>query len=140
MKNLLYLTGALLLLAGCDINGSNSADQTLIVSDSDFASALENPSPFINDYVLEGDVLTLTYCDGGCDGTTWIVNLYASEVIYETNPPQRDIVLDIINEELCMAIPCRTTAFDISPLQDDNYDNIVLNIMNGEGAQISYEY
>lgn len=90
---------------------------------------------------ITGDCLNITYSSSGCDGSTWNEVLYDSGAIMETESLQRNIRLSITNEELCNAIVTKESSFDISNLQVEGENSIILNITNSpETYTIVYTY
>lgn len=84
------------------------------------------------------DCLNIELGSSGCDGESWVVELFDAGVILESFPPQRNVVISIKNDELCDAYFTREYSFDISSLRVDG-SSVFLNIANTE-SQILYEY
>ncbi len=88
---------------------------------------------------LKQDCLHIKYGGSGCDGTTWKVSLIDSEFIEGANPTRRDILLQLINKEECLAVFTKTTSFDLSPLRIDGEHEIVFSL-KGWDDDITYLY
>ena len=88
---------------------------------------------------LKQDCLHVTYSESGCDGTTWKVQLVDSEFIEGSKPTHREILLQLVNTELCQAVFEKTTSFDLSPLRIDG-ENEILFKLKGWDEDIDYIY
>ena len=120
-----------------DDDDSNNCDQVTIVSLEQYETA-PNDQLFINTLELNGDCLKINFSSSGCDGDTWILKLIDSEIIMESNPPQRNLRLSLKNEEDCEALITRELTFDVNELRVDG-NQVLLNITNSND-QILYEY
>ena len=87
---------------------------------------------------IEGDCLYIRMASGGCDGSTWEVQLLTDGNVMESAPPQRNIRIALKNEEVCDAWITRDYSFDISALQAGG-NEVLLNLINSE-QQLSYSY
>lgn len=116
---------------------SISCDDRAVISDSEMSSA-PNDQLVINSLEINGDCLLISFSASGCDGDSWIVRLMGSELILESLPPQRGMLLSLDNDELCEAVITREVSFDILPTRVGS-PSIWLNFNNDED-RILYEY
>ena len=113
-----------------------SSDET-----SSSITTLNSPSDNIeiNSLDINNDCLTINYSASGCSGDTWELSLIDSETILESLPLQRRLILSLRNEEECEAFITRETSFDISGLQVEENEEVLLNIINAE-QEFLYQY
>ena len=143
MRNLFILASSLLIITSCDPVESIPADNIVVISPDDYAQTVTDMTyPAISEISIEGNILTITYCASGCDGNTWISTLFDAGVVMESMPIQRNLVLNLENLEACLAIPCKTETYDLTPIHDDAYSSAILNFhsITGDPIQILYEY
>jgi len=114
----------------CDFNSEISAD--------DFNNA-SSEGLTINEINIQDDCLKINFWAGGCDGETWEMHLIDSSAILESFPVQRNSKIDFVNDELCEKAILREYTFDISNLQIENNERIILNIIDNESS-INYDY
>ncbi len=117
-------------------NDESECDEDVILSEARYEND-SSDSFSITNMRISGDCLFITISSGGCDGSTWEVNLIDSEAIAESYPCQRFLKLTLKNEEECDAVPSREISFNIEDLQLDDYNTVILNI---SGESITYEY
>lgn len=97
-------------------------------------------SPYaINDITVNEDCLIIDVTATACDGSTWTIQLLDSGEIDESNPPQRNVKFFLVNNEACLAEISRTTSFDLSTLQVEREDEIIINV-DGYPYPIIYTY
>ena len=72
-------------------------------------------------------------------GLGWREELIDSGAVMESAPPQRNIRMVLDNQELCQAVIRKETSFDISSLQVEGTDKVILHLENFE-EDILYEY
>lgn len=140
MKHLPFTTALILSLVfiSCDFNDDYTFTGSIII-DSQGYNNTNISAVAIDSLSLSGDSLTVFYSSGGCDGSTWEVQLFDSGNIMESAPPQRNIVFSLENEELCMAYISKITTFDLTPIQIPGDSAVSLNLLN-TGETILYEY
>ena len=144
MKKLLLLL-LITMLAACqdceDDSGSiNLLDCNLNTTVSTLAYQNSTSSPVTISYnAITENCLALDYTASGCDGSSWEVELIASEDILEANPPQRNLKFILTNQELCTAVIQQEMSFDITNLQVANNNSVLLNI-DEITEPILYEY
>ncbi|MAN27729.1 MULTISPECIES: hypothetical protein [Mesonia] len=147
MKNLIFLALACVFVS-CDSDDDNNeiitdpfdynCDQEVVVSSDQFENATTSDFVF-TDYSFTEGCLELSYSASGCDGSTWTVELIDSGAVMESAPPQRNIRMVLDNQELCQAVIRKETSFDISSLQVEGTDKVILHLENFE-EDILYEY
>ena len=93
----------------------------------------------ITDISRDEDKLKITIGASGCDAESWIVSLIDSGDIAESNPAQRYLKLNLFNDQACLAHFTKEYEFDISSLQEENTNTILLNI-EGWNELITYNY
>lgn len=96
---------------------------------------------FITDLQLSGDCLTVTISGSGCDASTWELNIIDEDNPNGSNPSMRNVALEFINPEACLAVFTKEFVFDLSSLQTSG-NQVVLNFTNSGTAtnQITYNY
>lgn len=150
MKNLIFLILACVFIS-CNSDDDGDAknkvitdpltyacDQKVVVSSDQFEDATTSDFVF-TDYSITEGCLELAYSTSGCDGSTWTVELIDSGSVMESYPPQRNIKMVLDNQELCQAVIRKETSFDISSLQVEGTDKVILHLENFD-EDISYEY
>ncbi|MEZ4910243.1 MAG: hypothetical protein R2774_05225 [Saprospiraceae bacterium] len=115
-------------------NSSLTCEKACILNDDTFNSLVPNEELSISMAFFQDGCLTVEYSSGGCDGSTWVTSLVASQSIVETNPPMREIKLNLIDNEDCEALIYKTSSFDVSDLRGD-YPTVFL-ILDGYDERI----
>ena len=146
MKNLNFIIPFFLIILAqfaCDMPEDelpvdNSCDKNVIINADDFVnvetSFFELINATINDHCLE-----IEYSASGCDGDSWIPNLYDANEIAESLPEQRRLRFKLDNQELCLAVFTKTISFDISNLQTGPSGELILNLEDWDEA-LRYMY
>ena len=143
MKKLLLIL-TLMHILSCNSEDDNST----IENNCDFTSeiifeegftAISTSNYGIIDVVLNGDCLEITFSSSGCGTDLWEENLYSTDAFYNVFPLQREFKMELINEEMCLAVFQKTVSFDLTPFQIDGQSDLPLNI-NGWNEQITYGY
>ena len=139
----------LLILTLMHILSCNSVDDnSTIENNCDFTSeiifeegfnAISTSNYGIIDVVLNGDCLEITFSSSGCGTDLWEESLYSSDVFYNVFPLLRDVKMELINNEECLAVFQKMVSFDLTPFQIDGQSDLPLNI-NGWNEQITYGY
>jgi len=113
------------------------ADSNVLI-DRDAYTSAGTDDLLINSLDIKGDLLTINFSAGGCDGKSWEVRLIDSGALMESNPPQRNLILSLKNEEGCEAYITKEVVFDISELKVKG-DRVWLNINNANHGTL-YTY
>lgn len=121
-----------------DLNDYTICDFMTIESANLYENA-PNDDLIINSITLIDDCMIFEFSAGGCDGSTWEVQLIDSGQILESFPIQRNLRLSLNNQEDCEAFVTKSLSFDIANLQDDGNNQVVFNVDNFE-SQVLYEY
>lgn len=141
--SMLLLFVALFLNMQCNEDDGNSAPPTncgaLALIDS-FSYENAATSPYtINSVIVNEDCLILNFTATGCDGSTWITQLSDSSEISESDPPQRAVKLFLINNEACLAEVTQVRSFDLTALQIEGINEVIINI-DDYSEPITYTY
>ena len=143
MKKLLFIL-TLTHILSCNLEDDNSN----IENNCDFTSeiileegfnAINTSNYSITEIELIDDCLEITFGSSGCGTDLWEENLYSTDAFYNVFPLQRDVKMELINNEACLAVFQKTVSFDLTPFQIDGQSDLPLNI-NGWNEQITYEY
>ena len=143
MKKLLLFLPIILILS-CNSEGDNSTIEnncdftSEIILEEDF-NAINTSNYGIIEVELNGDCLGITFGSSGCGTDLWEENLYSTDTFYNVFPLQRDVKMELINDETCLAFFQKTVSFDLTPFQIDGQSDLPLNI-NGWNEQITYGY
>jgi len=143
MKKLLLFLPIILILS-CNSENDNSTIEnncdftSEIIMEEDF-NAINTSNYGIIEVELNGDCLGITFGSTGCGTDLWEENLYSTDAFYNVFPLQRDVKMELINDEACLAFFQKTVSFDLTPFQIDGQSDLPLNI-NGWNEQITYEY
>ncbi|MEM5564139.1 hypothetical protein WNY78_03440 [Psychroserpens sp. AS72] len=131
----------LLLNTQCDDDDQNSAspcDQTVII-DNGFYETAESDVYNLIEAVIIDNCLSINIGASGCDGETWSMVLVDSGNVAESSPEQRYLKFVLTNDELCLAVFTQERSFDITPIQVEGSNEIILNIEGFEEPLI-YTY
>ena len=109
-----------------------------IISSEDF-SAVSTSNYAITKVEINEDCIEITFGSSGCGTELWEEHLFSVDSFYTIFPLQRDLKMELINQDLCEANFIKTVSFDLIPLQLDGQDLLPLNIY-GWNEQVIYEY
>ena len=143
MKKLLLILLFILILS-CNSEDDNSTIEnncdfiSEIILEEDF-NAINTSNYGIIEVELNGDCLGITFGSSGCGTDLWEENLYSTDAFHNVFPLQRDVKMELINNEACLAVFQKTVSFDLTPFQIDGQSDLPLNI-NGWNEQITYEH
>ncbi len=145
MKRLPHFTVifSLLIFGACNsddntVPSSEVCDFMVEISASEYEAATTSNYTIV-DAQINQDCLIIQISSSGCDGESWVVQLFDSGAIAESFPEQRFIALDLTNEEECDAVISRTYSFELTLLRISESGEIILNLNSWEGG-ISYVY
>ena len=132
-----------LFVLGCNSNDEptieNKCDvSSEIISSEDF-SAVSTSNYVITKLEINEDCIEITFGSSGCGTELWEEHLFSVDDFYTIFPLQRDLKMELINEELCEAYFIKTVSFNLIPLQIDGQNIVPLNIY-GWNEQVSYDY
>ena len=138
----------LLILTLIHILSCNSEDDNFTIENNcDFTSeiileedfnAINTSNYAIIEVELNGDCLEMRFGASGCGTDLWEENLYSTDAFYNVFLLQRDVKIELINDE-CLAVFQKTVSFDLTPFQIDGQSDLSLNI-TGWNEQITYGY
>jgi len=132
-----------LFVLGCNSNDEptieNKCDvSSEIISSEDF-SAVSTSNYVITKLEINEDCIEITFGSSGCGTELWEEHLFSVDDFYTIFPLQRDLKMELINEESCEAYFIKTVSFNLIPLQLEGQNLLPLNIY-GWNEQVSYEY
>ncbi|MDW3192909.1 MAG: hypothetical protein R8G66_11110 [Cytophagales bacterium] len=135
--SLLTLIFLFALISCSDDDPTFSCDDQAVISDSELDTAPRD-AVTIQSLEIDGNCLKIRFSASGCDGDSWQVRLLGSELVMESFPPQRGMLLSLDNDELCEAVITREMTFDITSTEVDG-PSIWLNFIDTD-QRILYEY
>ena len=109
-----------------------------IISSQEF-STVSTSNYAITKVEINEDCIEITFGSSGCGTELWEEHLFSVDSFYTIFPLQRDLKMELINQDLCEANFIKTVSFDLIPLQLDGQDLLPLNIY-GWNEQVIYEY
>jgi hypothetical protein len=142
MKKLLLIL-TLIHILSCNSEDDNSTIEnncdftSEIILEEDF-NAINTSNYAIIEVELNGDCLEMRFGASGCGTDLWEENLYSTDAFYNVFLLQRDVKIELINDE-CLAVFQKTVSFDLTPFQIDGQSDLPLNI-TGWNEQITYVY
>ncbi|WP_299111385.1 hypothetical protein [uncultured Winogradskyella sp.] len=125
----LLLFAVLLLNMQCEDDDQplTVCDATTIIDNELYENAQTAFYNLVNVEINE-NCLNIEISSSGCSGETWVLELVDSADIFESNPPQRNLKLVLTNNETCLAVFEQKQSFDITSLQVEDVNEVVLNI------------
>lgn len=132
-----------LFVLGCNSNDEPTIENKCnvlseIISSQDF-STVSTSNYAITKVEINEDCIEITFGSSGCGTELWEEHLFSVDSFYTIFPLQRDLKMELINEDLCDANFIKTVSFDLIPLQLEGQDLLPLNIY-GWNEQVIYEY
>jgi hypothetical protein len=109
-----------------------------IITQDEF-NDLADPEFSIEVVSINQDCLSISISDSGCSPDNWDINLLTTDAVMESNPPQKNLKVEVLNNEACLAIFQKTKVFDLTPIQNNGDSEIILNI-EGWLNPVNYEY
>ncbi len=126
----------------CENENDNIVDMNcdfVAVIDKTKYDNLETASfEFISAKIVD-DCLAIKIGASGCSGDTWNFDLVDSGAVAESSPEQRFLKFQLINDETCLAYFERTVLVDLTPLQINGSNEIILNLEDLE-TPLNYKY
>lgn len=140
---MLLLFAGLLLNMQCNDDDGNSMPPTncgalAVIDGFSYQNAATSPYT-INSVTINEECLVINFTATGCDGSTWTTQLMDSDEIMESDPPQRAVKLFLINNEACLAEITQVQSFDLTALQIEGENEIVINI-DDFSESVTYTY
>jgi hypothetical protein len=99
-----------------------------VVIDSGFYDTAESNVYDLISAEIQENCLTIKISASGCDGNSWSMVLVDSGAVAESSPEQRYLKFVFTNQEVCLAIVNQQRSFDLSSLQINGSNEIILNI------------
>ena len=115
---------------------SKICDETTVVNEDIYKNLVSDHFTFVNAEITN-NCLTIEISASGCDGNSWEFKLVDSGAVAESSPEQRYLKFQLINEEACLAVFKKTVSFDLTPLQINGSQEIILHL---EGLEPSLHY
>jgi hypothetical protein len=145
MKNSLKVLLCLILLnISCsDDNNNNNVNSNCdklsqVISEENFQDVI-TANYMITNAALDGDCLSVTISSSGCNGETWEMKLLGTNNVMESLPLQRDVKIELDNQELCLAVFQKTVSFDLIPFRVEGQNQVDLHL-DGWDETIEYQY
>ncbi len=143
MKKIVFLASIVLCFMNmqCDDDERPSifvCDQATIVDKEAYDNLDSAHFTFVNAEISD-NCLTIEISASGCDGNSWEFNLMDSGAVAESSPEQRYLKFQLINNEACLAVFKRIVSFDLTPLQVDGSNEIILHL-EGLESSLNYKY
>ena len=144
MKRIAILLSLVVFFSiSCEKNTNQSNfDQDVIISQTEYKNAPNDPQMRILDMQIEGDCLKIKFQSGGCSGNTWIVKLVGLGNYDKSYPPQTTLRLSLDNKEMCEALITKEVSFNLEPLKEcfrhHGTNKLYLNVLDKGG--ILYKY
>lgn len=117
---------------------SSPCDQ-MVVIDNGFYNAANSDEYSLQNAEIIDNCLSLSISASGCDGSSWSMVLVDSGAVAESSPEQRFLKFVFTNNEECLAVLSQERSFDLSNLQVEGSNEILLNI-EGFPDSLSYQY
>ncbi|TGV02497.1 hypothetical protein [Flavivirga rizhaonensis] len=111
-------------------------DQKTVINKNIYNNLVSADFNFVRTEITD-NCLTIEISASGCDGNSWEFNLVDSGAVAESSPEQRYLKFQLINEEACLAIFKKTVSFDLTSLQINGSNEIILRL---EGLEPSLRY
>jgi len=136
--SLFICLGLTFAFTSCEKESKCNYDQkAMIVSETEFENAPDDPHMHIVNMEIKGDCLKIKFNSGGCSGNSWVVKLVAQEGIAKSNPPIRGVKLSLDNQEYCEASIHKEISFNIKSLRVEGTKKVQLDV---SGNTILYKY
>lgn len=140
--SLVYLCFTLLLMnTQCESDDTiinNPCGQVVVIDNAFYQSAESSDYNLLNAEIVD-QCLIIDISASGCDGSTWSMVLVDSGDVAESAPPQRYLKFVFTNNETCLAVFTQERSFDLSTLQINEGNEIILNI-EGFPESLIYTY
>lgn len=83
--------------------------------------------------------MEVTISSSGCDLDNWDMNLIGVRSLAAVSPPDVGVKVELINNDACLAVFKKTVAFDITPFQWAEQNQVRL-VIDGCSNPILYQY
>lgn len=133
----IYLIFSVIVLMSCEENASEINTHANVIVDANLYQNTATDNYTIINTKVEGDFLTIKIGASGCSSESWKAILVDSSLILESYPPQRNIKLNLENNEACLAYFEVEYTFNVKSLTQ-NLTPVYFNL-EGWNTQILYE-
>lgn len=136
----LFCFALLFLNTKCDNDDEveTNCGQGIVVDSGFYKSSLSEDFELVNAEIV-GNCLTVEISTSGCDGSTWSLVLVDFGIIIQSDPQQRFLKLVFSKEEDCSEVLGQTRIFDLSTIQIEGINSIILNF-DGLRNPLKYDY
>ncbi|UPT71694.1 MAG: hypothetical protein M0D53_05005 [Flavobacterium sp. JAD_PAG50586_2] len=146
MKRILSSTLALIVFSlsiGCSSSNNDTPPlscgrQAEIINQTTF-DQVNITNYMITNVALNVDCLDITISSSGCNANNWDMNLFSTSAFSSTSIAQKQLKIELINEEACLAVFQKTVSFSLIPYRIDGHNEINL-IIQGWSTPINYTY
>lgn len=121
-----------------DNPSSGCPNSAQIVSQTTF-DQVNTTNYTITNVALNEDCLDITISSSGCNPNNWHMNLLSTSGFSSTSIAQKQLKIELINEEACLAVFQKTVSFSLIPYRIDGHNEINLFIQ-GWATPINYTY
>ena len=113
--------------------------ETKVIQDSLRYNSVPNTFFTLSNAVIFDNCLSFDLSASGCSGDSWKVNVIDAQTIAYTNPITKNLRIEFVNNEPCMAVFSKTYFFDLRPLQQ-NSDTLINLYIENRGVSLLYKY
>lgn len=145
MKKIAIFILLLIVILSCNSNDnetlvptSSCNENAQIETETNFNS-IETNNYVIQNVVLTNNCLAITLSSSGCNAVNWDMNLFSHNNFTAVYPLQRFAKIELINNEMCLAVFSKTISFDLTPYQVQNQNQVTINL-EGWNEPIVYTY
>lgn len=121
-----------------DEDVKRACGQAVVIDKGYYEAATSDAFDFIHAEVID-NCLSVNLSASGCNGETWSIVIVDSGIVSASAPDQRNLKLVFSNEEMCKSVFTQNRMFDLSRLQIENSNEVILNI-EGIPGPIHYIY
>ncbi|MBV7269853.1 hypothetical protein [Winogradskyella luteola] len=139
--SVILLFAASLLCMQCDDDDDQPSmvcDFTTIIDNELYQNAQSAFYSLVSAQIDE-DCLNIKISSSGCSGETWVLELVDSGGVLDSDPPQRNLKFVLTNNEACLAIFEQERSFDLTSLQVEDTNEVILNVEDFP-EPITYSY
>ena len=136
MKILVSILSGLFSLTSCGDNDSeNIICENTIIDNQQYTNSQSDSYSLISLSDYKGCLKVSIRYGGGCEEVS--AKLIDSEEIFESNPVQRNLKIVFSDTDECEALIEKNLYFDVSNLQVDNENMVLLNF---QSSDLTYRY
>lgn len=144
MKRIITSSFCLAVLAmffACSESNSNNStcNKSALIASTSYFNQLNTTNYTITNVALNEDCLDITLSSSGCNANNWQMNLYSTSAFSSTAIPQKDLKIQLVNNDACLAVFQKTVSFSLVPYRLNGQNEITLKIA-GWAAPVTYTY